>query len=41
MARPKSKDELLKLSKDKFEKLFNLIEQLSEEEQNMDFPEGT
>lgn len=41
MARPKSKEELLKLSKENFDKLFDFIEHLPEVEQNKDFPEGT
>lgn len=41
MARPKSKSELLKLSKENFNKLFEFIQDLSEEEQNKDFPDGT
>jgi len=41
MARPKSKTELLNLSKENFKKLNDVIEGLSTEEQNKEFAEGT
>ena len=41
MPRPKSKSELLHLSQENFVKLKQLIESLSPEEQEMDFPKGT
>lgn len=41
MARPKSKNELLHLSQQNFEKLWGFIEGLSPEAQNEEFPEGT
>lgn len=41
MARPKNKTELLDLSKKNFESLMKFIENLSQEEQNNEFPKGT
>ncbi|MCB1159152.1 MAG: ClbS/DfsB family four-helix bundle protein [Leptospiraceae bacterium] len=41
MARPKNKTELLDLSKKNFEFLMDFIENLSQEEQNAEFPKGT
>ena len=41
MPRPKSKPELLSLSKDNFQKLFELIEGLEVDEQHKEFPVGT
>lgn len=41
MPRPKSKDELLHLSRENFQKLNDFIEQFSEAEQNKEFPKGT
>ena len=41
MARPKTKSELLFLSKKNFELLMNLLESFSKEEQNAEFPVGT
>lgn len=41
MPKPKSKAELLSLSKENFERLFRLIEGLSEEEKSSEFPKGT
>ena len=40
MPRPKSKDELLSLSKSNFEKLIAYVDALSPSEQNAGFPEG-
>ena len=41
MARPKNKTELLDSSKKSFESLLEYIEKLTQEEQNLEFPEGT
>jgi hypothetical protein len=41
MARPKTKDELIRLSDENFQKLNDLIDGFSEEVQNAEFPEGT
>lgn len=41
MPRPKTKEELLNLSKENFETLNDFIDALSEEERNALFPEGT
>lgn len=41
MARPKSKDELLSLGMLNYEKLINLVDAMSESEQNAEFPSGT
>ena len=41
MARPKNKTELLDLGKRNFELLIELIENLSQEEQDKEFPKGT
>lgn len=41
MARPKNKRELQDLSKKNFESLLEFIENLSQEEQKKEFPEGT
>ncbi len=41
MARPKTKSELLIASKENFNKLNAIIDQLSEAEQQKEFPEGT
>lgn len=41
MSRPKSKTELIELSKRNFERLSHFCDALSPEEQEMDFPEGT
>jgi hypothetical protein len=40
MARPKNKEELLKQSKDNFDRLNNLIESLPEEQRKAEFPKG-
>lgn len=41
MPRPKSKDELIHLSRNNFKKLNDYIDSFSEKEQLIDFPEGT
>lgn len=41
MPRPKSKDELLKLSKDNFNKLIDYIDHLDKNQQNAEFNPGT
>lgn len=41
MARPKSKDELLQLSAKNFQRLNDLIDGYSDDEQQKEFPEGT
>lgn len=41
MARPKNKEELLKLSRENFQKLNDYIDSFSKEEKRADFPEGT
>ena len=41
MPKPKTKDELLHLSQENFQKLFHFIEQMSKEEQARAFPKGT
>lgn len=41
MPRPKNKAELLDLSKKNFESLMRFIESMSQQEQNLEFPEGT
>ena len=41
MARPKNKAELLDLSKKNYESLIEIIENLSRDEQNKEFPKGT
>lgn len=40
MARPKTKSELLILSKQNFDKMFFFIEELEIDEQKKDFPTG-
>ena len=41
MARPKTKKELLDLSKQNYDKLFDIILVMDKDEQNRDFPPGT
>ncbi|MGB4961189.1 MAG: ClbS/DfsB family four-helix bundle protein [Saprospiraceae bacterium] len=41
MARPKNKEELLHLSEQNFDMLFNAIEAMDKDEQEMEFPSGT
>ena len=41
MARPKSKTELLALSRENFEKLMRFIDEMTTEEQHKEFPGGT
>jgi hypothetical protein len=41
MAKPKSKDELIKVSRENFKKLNDLVDSFSEEEKTTEFPEGT
>jgi hypothetical protein len=41
MPRPKTKEQLLKLSRGNYKKLNDLIDSFSDEEQRTDFPEGT
>jgi hypothetical protein len=41
MPRPKTKKELIELSKENYEKLIALVDSFSEEEKHAEFPEGT
>lgn len=41
MPRPKTKDELLQLAQTNFDKLYELVNSYSKEEQQKDFPKGT